>query len=72
MKKAALMLLSISILSACGKDPDHPAQTKDWYVQHDTERLARVSECNNDAAQKVMPDCQNALTAQAQVVAFGK
>jgi hypothetical protein len=72
MKKAALMFLSLSILSACGRDPDHPAQTKDWYVQHDSERVARVSECNNDAAQKVTPDCQNALTAQAQVVAFGK
>ncbi len=72
MKKAALMILSISILSACGKDADHPVRTKDWYVQHDNERLARVSECNNDAAQKVTPDCQNALDAEAQVFAFGK
>lgn len=72
MKQAALMLLAFLVLSACGKNADHPAQTKDWYMQHDNERLAKVSECNNDAAQKVTPDCQNALTAQAQVVAFGK
>jgi len=72
MNKAVLMLLSLSIFSACSKDADHPPQTMDWYVQHDKERLARVAECNNDAGQKVTPDCQNALTAQAQVVAFGK
>jgi hypothetical protein len=72
MQKAACMILSLSILSACGKDPDHPPQTKDWYVQHDNERHARVSECKNDAAQKVTPDCQNALDAQAQITAFGK
>lgn len=72
MRKAALMFLSLSILSACGKDSDHPAQSKDWYVQHDKERLARVSECKNDAARKVTPDCQNALDADAQVYVFGK
>ncbi|SAL80217.1 EexN family lipoprotein [Caballeronia telluris] len=72
MKKAALMLLSLSILSACGKDADHPPQTKDWYMKHDPERHARVSECKNDAAQKVTSDCQNALDAQAQITAFGK
>jgi Tfp pilus assembly protein PilP len=72
MNKAVVVLASLLILSACGKDADHPSQTKDWYMQHDAERHARVAECKNDAAQKVMPDCQNALDAQAQITAFGK
>lgn len=72
MKKAAFVLMWLSILSACGNDADHPPQTKDWYTQHDKERHERVAACKNDAAQKMLPDCQNALDAQAQITAFGK
>jgi hypothetical protein len=72
MSKAGFLFLVISMLAACGKDADHPPQTKDWYVQHDNERHARVDECNNDAAQKITPDCQNALEAESQVYVFGK
>jgi hypothetical protein len=71
--KKALFLLPLIVLAACsGKDADHPTQTKDWYIQHDTERHSRVTECKNDAAQQATPDCQNAIAAQQQITVFGK
>lgn len=71
--KKAFLLIPVLVLAACsGKDADHPAQTKEWYMQHDTERHTRVDQCKNDAAQQATADCQNALAAQQQITVFGK
>lgn len=68
MRKFICLLSAVASLSAYGND----AQTKDWYVQHDKERTARVAECRNDAQEGAKPDCMNAQAAQSQVATFGK
>jgi hypothetical protein len=71
--KKTLFLLPLFVLAACNKQVDvHTVQTKEWYMQHDAERHARVPECKNDAALQVTPDCQNALAAESQIFVFGK
>jgi hypothetical protein len=71
--KKTLLLFPLIVVAACNQASSvHSEHTKDWYIQHDTERLARVPECKNDAAQMVTPDCQNAVAAQQQVTVLGK
>jgi len=67
MKKLIITLPLFAVLAACGN-----GNTKEWYMEHDQERAARVAECRNDAKQQTSADCQNALAAEAQVVTLGK
>ncbi|WP_373452829.1 EexN family lipoprotein [Caballeronia sordidicola] len=69
----ALFFFPLVLLAACNQASSvHSERTRDWYMQHDTERLARVPECKNDAAQLATPDCQNAIAAQQQITVLGK
>ncbi|WP_116893107.1 EexN family lipoprotein [Pseudomonas savastanoi] len=68
MKKILVLLPFIALMAACSDS----AQTKDWYKQHDSERKTRVAECRNDVKLRVSADCENALSAQAEVSVFGK
>ena len=45
--KKYLCIAAVLSLAACGK----AYHEKDWYIQHDSEREARVHECDNDPAQ---------------------
>ncbi len=67
MKKIVCLLPLFAVLAACGD-----GNTKEWYLQHDKERLERVAECRNDAKEQISADCQNALAAEAQAVTMGK
>lgn len=70
MKKILAIFVIGMALVGC-KD-DKVVQTKQWYIEHDAEREARVKVCNNDAQERMTADCQNAADAQASVFAFGK
>lgn len=68
-----LLIFPLFLMAACNQASSvHSERTKDWYMQHDSDRLARVPECKNDAAQLATPDCQNALAAQQQITVLGK
>jgi hypothetical protein len=47
----------------CGKNEDvvHPVS---WYLQHDTERSAKVAWFVDDAQRQRTPDCMNAAEAK--------
>lgn len=68
--KKYLCIAAVLSLSACGKS----YHEKDWYIQHDAEREARVRECENDPAQYLRQgsDCLNAKDANGAVHLFGK
>jgi hypothetical protein len=70
MKIKLLFVLSplFLIITACSDS----TKTKDWYIQHDQERTARVAECRNDAREGSKPDCANALEADASIFLYGK
>lgn len=66
MRKYGLLFATVFALAGCKSQHD-----KTWYMQHDTERSAKVKECNNDAAKRVTADCENAISADQQKRAFG-
>lgn len=64
MKRRLLSALLLTLaVAACNP---HSAHTVDWYVKNSAERVKRVPECRNDAAQMATPDCLNAVEADAQ------
>ncbi|EPR5023046.1 TPA: EexN family lipoprotein [Pseudomonas aeruginosa] len=66
MKNFLWLLPLFAVLTACGD-----SKTKEWYMQHDKERILRVTECRNDAKEQLTADCQNALSAEAEKKTFG-
>ena len=53
----------MSILVGC-QDKIEAVQTVDWYVAHEPERKAKISECrNNPGALSTTPNCVNAQAA---------
>lgn len=68
--KSLLVVFAIAItLVGCKDETTH---TKQWYVDHDSERQARVKVCENDASERATADCQNAIEADRSVWALGK
>lgn len=68
MRKSTLVLAGISLLSSCQK----PAQSVDYYLQHEAERDAMLNRCKTlpqDAERD--DDCVNARRA-ALPAAIGK
>ncbi|WP_225776485.1 EexN family lipoprotein [Pseudomonas sp. Marseille-Q5115] len=65
-------LLILSLLSLGGCRDENEAQSKDWYKQHESERKARVEQCNSDSRIRASFDCQNALEAESDIFVFGK
>lgn len=68
MKK--MFFVVVLLLCACGKQH----QTVSWYIEHDTEREARIKECDNDSAQYLSKgsDCINAKDAFSKIALYGK
>lgn len=70
MSKAVTSLfVGMAMLAGAGQAL---AETKQWYIDHDAEREARVKVCKNDAALTATADCQSAIRAAASVWALGK
>jgi hypothetical protein len=61
-------MLGVWLIAAtgCGKNAGvvHPVS---WYLQHDTERQAKVAWCVDDAAHQRTPDCMNAAEAKRRL-----
>lgn len=68
-KAVATLFVGMALLAAGGQAL---AETKQWYIDHDAEREARVKVCKNDSGEKASADCQNAIRAAASVWALGK
>ena len=49
--------------AGCGKNED-VAHSVSWYLQHDTERQAKVAWCVDDAERQRTTDCMNAAEAK--------
>jgi predicted Fe-S protein YdhL (DUF1289 family) len=55
------------LLAGCG--PEHDV---DWYKTHDSERQAKLQECQTQAESNQDADCKNAREANTQINLHGK
>jgi hypothetical protein len=64
LRKELLLITggAVMLLHGCTKAPE-TAQPVSWYLEHATEREAKVRWCADDMARKDTPDCRNALEA---------
>ena len=65
-KRTLVSVLCLMAAAGCGKNADtvHPVS---WYLQHDTERQAKVAWCVDDAQRQRSPDCMNAAEAKRRL-----
>lgn len=68
MTKFLLILVAL-VLAACNKEESH---TRSWYREHDAERKAMVTQCKDDAAKAMTPECMNASNAESDIYINGK
>lgn len=68
--KKYVCIAAVLFLAGCGKE----YHTRDWYVEHDAERVARFKQCENDPAQywRQESDCINAKDADGMILLYGK
>ena len=62
-KRTLVTVVWLIAVTGCGKNED-PAHPVSWYLQHDTERQAKVAWCVDDAERQRSPDCMNAAEAK--------
>lgn len=67
MKKIVFLFAAFGLLAGCGESHHDKA----WYATHEKERAEKVTACNNDAAIRATPDCENAINADQDKKAFG-
>ena len=63
LRRTLVTVLWLIAAAGCSKNADvaHPVS---WYLQHDTERQAKVAWCVDDAERQRTPDCLNAAEAK--------
>ncbi len=63
LRRTLVTVVWLIAAAGCGQNEDvaHPVS---WYLQHDTERQAKVAWCVDDAQRQRTPDCLNAAEAK--------
>lgn len=69
MKALIFVLMFGAVLTGC---KDEEVRTKQWYIDNDSERQAKVQACENDAKERATANCQNAIEADRSIWAMGK
>lgn len=64
----SLALSGVIGLAGCTKEALDPVQTVEWYKQHEAERIAMATKCQNNPGQLAStPNCINAKQAVSDV-----
>jgi hypothetical protein len=58
------VIVVLVLLAACSRQAPQPVS---WYVDHASEREAKVSWCRDDAERQRSADCENALEAKRRL-----
>jgi len=68
VKKLSILLFLSAILSGCfGSESKEETHDISWYLEHKTERLAKMKEClNNPGELRGTPNCVNSIKANAE------
>ncbi len=69
-RRWAFALLAIATMTGCDGESTHDVA---WYKAHDTERKAKILECQNDPGElEHAPNCQNAKEAATELMLSSK
>jgi hypothetical protein len=63
--RAMGMSLVILLVASCGEPPPRALFTVNYYKTHQSDRLAKVKECQTNPGVQKTPDCVNAVTADS-------
>ncbi|MEJ0038213.1 MAG: EexN family lipoprotein [Gammaproteobacteria bacterium] len=56
--------IAIALVASCGEPPPRALFTVNYYKTHQSDRLAKLKECQGNPATEKTPDCVNAARAE--------